>query len=91
MKNSNVLIVLSVLLLSACGYSEKEGKAAGDFCMCASNKAFLQKTDCLKFAAGLNQIDVNSDGFKRAVKEKCPNSYNKMKKSLEKYRKQSEK
>lgn len=86
MKLSRPIVIFSLLVLTACGYSKKEGKAAEDFCMCASNKSFLQKTDCLKFAADLNQIDVNAEGFKRAVKEKCLDSYNKMKSSFEKHK-----
>jgi hypothetical protein len=88
MKTKKMVLFGLPLLFLSCGYSKQEAAAADDFCMCASNKSFLQKTDCIKFAAGLNQVDVNAEGFKQAVKEKCSGSYEKMKKGLEKYKKQ---
>jgi len=90
MKKSSSLFLLSLMLLSSCGYSKEEGKAADDFCMCASNKSFLQKADCIDFATGLNNVEKNSVGFKRAVKEKCPESFKAMKENALKYKEQSE-
>ena len=77
------------MLLSACGYSKEEGQAADDFCNCASNKSFLQKADCIDFATGLNNVEKNSEGFKRAVKEKCPDSFKAMKENTLKIKEQS--
>jgi hypothetical protein len=77
MKNS-VIISLSLLILVSCGYSTSERKAADFTCDCSEDKSVFGIAECMTIAADSFGIDKASLGYDRAIKENCPELYQRM-------------
>lgn len=76
MRNIFSLIILaSLLFLSACGYSDTEKQAAEIACDCSQNKTIFGVRDCIREAADSMKIDVAAMSYDRAFKDVCPDTY----------------
>lgn len=69
------LFFFTIILFTACGYSESEKEAAFIACECSENKTIFGVRDCIREAADSMNIDVQALSYDRAFKEVCPDTY----------------
>jgi len=65
----------SLIVLSACGYSDTEKQAAEIACDCSKDKTIFGVRDCIRDAADSMKIDVQAMSYDRAFKDMCPDTY----------------
>lgn len=74
-----VLISLVIFtIVTACGYSNEEEQAALIACDCAQDKSIFGIANCISNAADSLKIDASSLGYDRAVKDNCPEVYQRL-------------
>lgn len=71
-------LILTVVLLASCGYTDEEAKAANSACACAQDKSVFGIANCFSEAVDQHGIDGKSLGYDRAIREKCPEVYKRL-------------
>jgi len=73
-----LISLVAFILITACGYSKDEERAALVACDCAQDKSIFGIASCISNAADSLNIDASSLGYDRAVKDKCPEVYQRL-------------
>lgn len=75
MKSVSFFLLLFVCILSSCGSTEEEKKAASIACACALDKSIFGISTCFANTADSLGVDPGSLGYDRAIKNQCPETY----------------
>jgi len=75
---SKYLCLIPFFFFCSCGYTEEESKAAEMACECAEDKSVFGIANCFSEAVQEYQIDGQSLGYDRAIREKCPDVYKRL-------------
>ncbi len=70
--------LVTFTFITACGYSKEEEQAALVACDCAQDKSIFGIASCISNAADSLNIDASSLGYDRAVKDNCPEVYQRL-------------
>lgn len=75
MKLIYFIIPVLIVVLASCGSTEEEKKAAEIACECAQDKSIFGISSCFANSADSLGVDPGSLGYDRAIKEQCPDTY----------------
>lgn len=75
MNKMKLILLISAFILSACGYSDLEKKAAEIACDCSADQTIEGVRDCIREAADSLEIEVGAMSYDRAFKDVCPDTY----------------
>ena len=71
-------LIIGCYLFNSCGYTPQEKEASVWACECAKDKSIFGIATCIANAADSFNIDASSLGYDRAIKDNCPDTYQRL-------------